>query len=731
MILFYYFLAVILCFIVGFSGCKLLNIYDSYFLKCIRSNISIYILYGLILCICVLETIGLIIPISVLSYLLVLAVLLGSIFFRRDIKLLLLSLSKKDLVCNLALLAIPACIIGLPQLINSELYTIVGDNADIAYYLSSIEWLSSHSILSTIQYSEHFPFYSLAEYMIKQTRIGYDIYGAFLSNVYGLDPHEIFPILATISATCTAIAVYSCILYFTQKRYFSLLLGVYAGICSNTIALVAGEYVVQLCGMGLLLIAMTTIHPLLNRGGCRNSILCGLSVAGVLSVYCEYAIHIFIVSVICFIYYYLKKTVQLKYIFLTIILAIFFNVYGFIKAVVFNISIFFSVSEGGASAIDPYSGRIMGILNLFYTLFGGTSKEYLAGIQLPNILVVVFIVVTVTILYFSFISKKDNERSVFVCTSIFVIAILEIYFMMTGGAYQEYKHITSMSCLFICLIGFGLESFIEKYDIHYIIKVVFSGLLVICILFSISRPLKNYIGLSSTIDSKSMELINATSAICGDQGVGVDSQSFSIDQYMSTVYALRNHEVFLDNESSSYLQYFQKFNDHIQSKYIVYARNTELQVDLSQKDIVWCNDKYVLVEDNTVEEYNRMSLKAVRYGWGYGEFVDVYREADCIVAQAGSARHVLYGPYTTLPEGTYDFILEYDANTLNGTLGVFDVYCNGEILAQVELKGDSCQSVVLQNVEIEDTHDQIEFRVFVNEGVELKVEGILWKESTT
>lgn len=725
MILIYYSITIALCFVVGFTGCKLLKLQDTELLK---STNFIYILIGLVFLVSMMETISLVLPVSISLYLICPLLLAGFIWCYHDLKTIVLSqLRKKDLFFSLILILIPGIVVGLPQLLENELFTVIEDNSDYIFYLSTMDWFQSHNILSEIVYSEHYPFYSFAEYMVNTTRIGYDLFGAFLVGLYNLEPHEVFSILSVLSAGFVAVSVYTCLLYFTGNKYIAVLVGVYTGSCANTIALIVGQYIVQLCGVALLLMSVTAIQHLLCKSSTKDAVLCGLFVSGTLAIYCEYAVYLCLAALLFLAICSFKRTVVAKHICIAIVSAILFNVLGFIKALWFNLKIFLSISAAGASAIDPYNGNIIGLDTLLYTILGGTSKLHLLDHALPKVLTVFLMLGVLAVLYFAFVKSGHFEKNAFCGVVVLLIVIFEAYFRISRGAYQEYKHLATMSCLFLVVAGIAAANLSGIFQFGKYKRILFLTAAIAVTMVSVYAPLKNYTQISTRIDSQTMELRDAVFAVCGNQGVEIGDTEW---HPMRVVYALKDQPVFVGNSSYSYLEYYQKLNKEIDARYKLYARFGEMQIDLSKEEILWMNEQYVLTERISPTWYNSFSMTGSFYGWEYGEDVDVYPDTNLIVANAGNARYALYGPRKDLSPGVYDFVLECEVIQGDGQIGVFDIFSSAVgTLGQAEITGKETQYVLLENIPVSDETTALEYRVFVNEGVELKIEGILWKES--
>lgn len=716
--------SVIMLFIFYLLGCTTIKLFKLQSCKFVKDNVLIPIVIGFVVNVSLLETLGMILPVSIVTIVNIALTVFGAIWCYKDIKLSMCNLKGIEKFV-IASILIPTMIIGLPQIVNNELFIVIGDNPDFAYYVASIEWLKSHSILETVGYSHAYPFYSMAEFMLHSTRIGTDLTGAFVANLFVLEAHEAFSILAVLSSVVLMASVYSIILYFTQNSFCGVLFGVYVAVCGNTIALVAAQYVPQIFGVGCLVLAFASVFELLNKGTYRNAILCGLFVSGVFATYCEYTVYIVIVALVLLLYAISQRKVPVLQILFAIFSAIAFNCYGFYKAVCFNLTILSGILEGGASTIDPYGGQMLGKRKLFGNLIGLSSKEFLMSIDSVYLVCALLGIIGMIVSLIIPIIKKSKNISVFVLINFIVVFGLELYFRSSNGGYQEYKHITTSCTIILCVIGISFGLLWEKIQMNFLSSACLCGMLLVA-LYSVWSPLKYYVNPALSINSETAQLSEAAKLVPANEEIRIDSEIHWLD-YMGAVYALKEHAINLDgnevfeqnNWAVSYLHFFQTF-DTDESRYTIYSRGSEIQALDEYSKVIWCNDKYALVENEQVPLSNRMQITT--RGWGYSEDVRVFRESDCIINTDGKEGSVLYGPYIKIDHGTYDIELEYTVLSADNDIGYFEVCSSDGVIAEEKLQADTC-SIRLRDVSFSD-ENSVEFRVYANEGTIIKVEGI-------
>lgn len=666
-----------------------------------------------------LMILGLFLPINLVTVLL--CVILGASFIIniKEIFQNILQIEKREMtVCGLEIIIF--IIVGLPQILKNELYISTLANNDFAYYIASINWLKEHCILQPVEYSLSHPFNSLAEYMLDYTRIGLDIVGAFFANIFGLEAHEIFPILNVLVIGIIFFVAYEVIYYLSKNNKISLGFAFIAAVSGNTLTLMAKQYSSQLFGVAMLILAFYVVDAFFQKQSRENIILCGMVLSTLFAFYCEFAVYITIYILVYMMRYIVKRKFSFLNFLKMCIGILLINPYGLYKAVKFNLSIFTRVSVNGAQDIDPYSGNMLGIKKTFGCMLG-FSDWLFKDDKCHVAIIIVGISIMLACMFLFIICVKNNKRD-FVVTVIMVFIILEVYFLFSRGAYQEYKNITSFAVVWIVMVGciiaiLGMECKRMKY-LQYLLL----GIYLMITMYGIYEPLKQICNTSFTVDSNTDELKEAVNQIIPQNSeVEIDS-SVGVLDYMAAVYALRDHDVNLNTDSLSYLQYFQRFTDNDPSEYILYGKSYEL---FPEEDIIWSNDKYCLVKRKEYAGYKVIDVTTE--GFVTGTEVFVSEEADYVVNKKGYAGVVLYGPYAHIEKGTYELIMAYTVLSSTENVGYFDIAIEGnQICCQTLNNSLGAHQAIIKNYVFEDTNN-LELRAFVEEDAVIKIEGIKYR----
>ncbi len=581
--------------VLGFAVVQLFHCQESVLVK---KSVLIYILFGFIGSVSLIMILGLFLPLDRVAVLMAaLVVFLFAVNFKK-IRLLFKQSTRSDKAVFLFLF-IPLVVIGLPQLLRHELYTSVVYNNDFALYMASFDWLKTHSILAPVEYSLAYPFYSMARYMIDNTRIGTDVFGAVLCDLFKLEAYEVFPVLIVLSADLVMISVYEFIRHFTGNKTVALSFGLFAAVNGNLLTILLKQYVPQVLGASLLILAFYSIHEFFQSQAREDMIVCALSLSGVMAVYCEFAVYIVLFILMYLILYAAGRKNDLKStgavigkLFCICWLMIMFNIFGAYKAVKFNLDIFTRVHDRGAADIDPYRGNMLGLGKIVGCLLG--ISDYLSEMDIFYQIALAAGCIVACALMIGCIVKDKGAGRKFTVVSILVFLGLECYFRLSKGAYQEYKGITSGSMLMIALLGYMTAVMVSqcksKKFLQYGVITVFACV----ILYSMIGPMDTYFSNQITCDSNSMKLKDAVAQwVPEEEMVELDS-SINIADYISASYALKDRAVNC-NTNLSNLSYFQQFEDDDPSKYIIYPSGYDYSANDSG-ELLWQNNKYALVE---------------------------------------------------------------------------------------------------------------------------------------
>ncbi len=407
--------------------------------------------------ICVTQTLNLLFPVRAVAIAYIPVLLCGAYVCRKELKEFFITVTQNRF--TLCALFLTAFLTLLPCIRYNELLSLHFANNDIAYYLSSMEWLRDSSYFDKIDFTSAAPFNSLANFMLTTTRIGTDILGALTLSYLPLEAHQIFLILcAVFNFLCVISAAYVLkdVLGVSEKRANIVTLFLASG--TAIVELTKQQYAPQIIGVAFFIWFMGNVSAFFSEDRNAYSIFAlALSAIAVISVYSEYASYAVILFVIafavnCFFLKNAKKSLSIILDALKMVaFAFIFNIPGFIIALRFNLDVIFSqISSLGN--IDPYGGNIAGMNTLIRYLFNGDINAFfagktVAGIALSSLFTALACAAIIVIVLLSAVAivkalLKDRCQTVFyLLGALGFFGAYWLFFRSTRYAYGEYKHI--------------------------------------------------------------------------------------------------------------------------------------------------------------------------------------------------------------------------------------------------------------------------------------------------
>ena len=572
MILVYTTLSLVVFWLIGLFVLQALRIGD----RRVKNNPLYPVVVGFCFSLSILMTIGAIIPENIVSIMLI-AIAVGYFIINagKIYGLIARRLSLHDKAL-LVITVIPMTVAGLPQIWKDELFISVLWNNDSGYYISSIDWIKTHTILNSVEYTATYPFYSLADYMLKTTRIGMDVAGAFLANVFHLESYQVFPVIGVLSIVMIMISVYEVINCFSGNQLIAMVFAVLAAISGNSIALLGGQYVPQLFGISLLLLSICEIDSLFCRQDKETTIITGLTLSGLIATYCEFSVYLVPFCIIYFIYFLIKRELHIIGLAKAAAATILFNIYAIIRTIKFLWMIFSRVNNSGITDIDP-KGTMIEIQRLLCMLLGIPDDWGMpSAFEVHNIYYFIgILVVLITVFLVVLLAHKQKMRikwRLFVVWMIIFISY-ELYFRFSGGGYPEYKHVSSGYVFIFCMLGCVLSQISSTRMVYRFGQIGLISGLGCYVIFGLINPLRNSIESNVGVDHTVMKLRNAVNQIVPENVEIEIDDAIPIMAYTGAVYALKDRPLNLNSKSFSYLQYFNSFDDNDPSKYIICSKN--------------------------------------------------------------------------------------------------------------------------------------------------------------
>lgn len=578
---------------------------------------------GVLLTVCLEETLFIFFPIKYSSLIFLIIILISIFKYKKNI----LEIMKywKTMKIYITIIMFSCFMVAIPSLKYFNLNSTQLMNNDIAYYLSSMDWIYNHNFLSSngllVQHLDQ-PFYIPALYMIKITRIGTDVLGATLMRILFLKPHQIFSVLGILFVGI-AISTYgflsSYILRFNKKA--NILILTILSFSNNWMELYRMQYIPQILGIAGLIAFFGLLLEFLKNHNKQNIILFSLILSGTLSVYSEFAstLFLFIVLILVFLLINDKKYFKTKFfkILKGCLLTFIISPLGMYKALKFNIMM---IQSKGDSVGDPYSGVFIPFKIYIQNLIGFREfhniSQFTTRIEyILFILTIIIILVSIASVIFVVLRKFNSINMIFITILLYFIFI-NFYFLKIHYAYAQYKYLISLQTFIIFIIFFMFKQAIEIMSnsknrfIFLILTINLTGIFIVLNLSSNNLqllPEKEYF----YYDKYLSEISKIAKTLPPDS---VYKVSGSFNDIHASVYALKDQKVNIEGNS-----YFVKDN-RIPFK-VVYEKpknpnkiDYELEFKSHQndiihykKDLIWENKKYKITKFNN-NEYIKVNL---------------------------------------------------------------------------------------------------------------------------
>ena len=715
MILFYAVLSLLIFWMTGYSVLRLLHIGE----ERMKRNPLFPVLIGFCVFLSIVMTLGMFLPVNVVVIILAVG-LTASFFFhiRRIYSFFVLETGTGEKAFLFAAL-IPMVIAGLPQILRNELYISILTNNDCGYYIASMDWLKHHTLLAPVEFSMTHPFYSMAEFMVEDTRIGTDVTGAFFMNLFHLEAYQVFPLIHRRAISLIMIAVYEVISFFSGNRLIAVVIAILAAVNGNHISQMGSQYVPQLIGISLLLLSLYELDRFFHKPDKEAVIAVGFALSGLLATYCEFGVYIVPFGLVYLFVFLIKRKLNLIALLKAAALTVILNVFGFCRAVSFLLSIYNRVRGLGITDIDPNGNLLEG--SKLAGLLTGLSDGWIDETVCYTIGIVILVITAVCGILLIIRKKALRGRLMFFVWAVMFFCY-ELYFRSSGGGYPEYKHISS-GCVFVfCIIGCILARIPLKTRIHQTAVAIILILLCWFVYSGLAKPMRRTLKTNFMMDRRIMELEEAAKwMVPADEEIEVDDSVQTI-YYMGASYALKDRVLNMNTGGSSYLQFFNQFHDNDPSAYVVYSRGYEVSLP-KDEEVLWMNDRYVLVKKRDIQPYKWFHITGTGFVSPARVFVS---EAADYVQNNGEEGFVLFGPYF-LMDGRYEIIMEYTVPADSQNSGNLQIAADGETLMDIPMESaPGPHTIRLSDQMFEDAHNT-EFRVSAKKGYTVRIDGIKYR----
>lgn len=632
-------------------------------------------LIGAGITVCATQTLNIVLPARAIAVIYTPLIIYGIVKFRKEIFGFFRTFLKNRVVLGAAFVSVILAV--LPCIGYNSFLTLHFANNDAAYYFSSIEWLRDNSVVqafsSGIYFSDTHPFDSLADYIIKTTRIGTDILIALIISYLPLRAYQVYLLMcAVFCALCVFAASYASEHVFGMSKTACRLLSVLLGTGTGVVELIKQQYMPQIFGISFFVFFICCVYKFFfaEDNKAWNTVMLSLSLISLVSVYSEYASYAFVVFAISF---FIKTVLRrnIKVIFADLVrafkmlgVAIILNLPGFIIALKFNINIIIS-SLSDLSAIDPYGGCIADLStvvkyfsNVDIPAFGQSYQ--ISGKIIPTLfvnlcwIIVLATALTVAALIVKAVISDHGEKSLFLGGCVLFFVAYWGFFRMTRYAYGEYKHVhLTITAIFIAIFYFvdtALKTNLIKKPVMALsltktVLARFICVIVVCVsvcnTFGFSQISKSPYRFDDSMD----ELAEAVEQyVPAGECVGVLNNLYF--QAHATVYALSDtdYEVSLMN-NISYFTYFVNPRTEYPDYYVLPISQIGTYGELLSKEdytLLWKNSSYVILKSNQKVKAFKVSGFSDLYDTAKPQmFCNIGKEASFVIANTDSVERLV------------------------------------------------------------------------------------------
>ena len=569
-------------------------------------NKVLYPVIGSIFLIWFLQLSNLFFSVKNISYILLIFFLASLFFSGKDFISCVFRIRKNIFLIILLIFSLIIC--SLPVLIHGGICSIQNFNNDIIYYLSSMDWLQNHSWLEKIEYSFNQPYFALAEYILRYTRYGLDLLGAFFMSIFNFEAHEIYFALSVAVSNLLCIAF-----YYTSRFLFEidnvrvkmgLTIIISGGVLTN---LIASQYAPQILGMAYMILFIGLIIKEIENENYKNNLFfISLIISATITTYAEYAVNIAAIMIVLFVIYSyqnrkFKYAIKDKFVRFVKIAAvsIIINPIAIIVGVRLNFRIL-GLASDGISNIDPFLGKIKNIYDFIAQILGmqdATRLDLYAPNSLSSLYKVCMIILIIILVIGCIIgSKKKGDTKKYILGIIIFYSLYELYFRLVKNAYGEYKHLISIAPVILIFILYLWDFFEISEKIKTIIgeiSVIFIITGNLALLYSDYQP-RDLVYFDEEVE----EVKDSYSLIPEDEIPGV----LNTDAWFqhSIVYALKNENLVLTGSGRSYFSLLMDIDD-IMTKYLYceYEKNNLFNVDIFEinSETLWHNERFALIKN--------------------------------------------------------------------------------------------------------------------------------------
>ena len=660
---------------------------------------------------------------------LIIVLMLFIIRFKKIIDLLEKQISN---ISFMLLVVVSVIVFCLPVIQNLELVSFTHTNNDLIYYLADMEWLTNHTYFEKPTFDAISPYYYVTQNMyVHYSRLGFDVVGSLIMNIFKLDAYQIFLSYTVCIITCQNIVfVYFAQYIFKLNEKLSWCLGAMLIISLNSWNMLGFEYGPQIFGVmcmaGVIFGLIAFIKELSNVWFVFTILMFSAN----LGVYSEFAYYLFFIFVIIMIFticFYRKKEMlkkRIRGICLIGISGLIICIPATYKVIRYYLYLLDATNSGVESLnadgwIKVENSDILS--NIFGLSFSpnsdvGTSFAYI-GTGIAYIIAIILVIFLIDKLR----RKKEFAIVAYIGIIVFFI-ILEIVFAAIAFDYGEYKHLISIQPFIYLLLFISISQLSETLKSGVFVS---EAILLVILLGNILQiqncfPLDSY----NVYGADLKELRQVSKKFDDDLNILIP-QEYECDEQHQIIYALKDCNLIIPGSS-----YYYKYSEHnIFSANAVIIDKEKADKQYMKGNLLYSTNKFEIYSFDYGKNYftdGKLDLKLTNKKFETSE--DCLKHGKEIFCMSEKAGFKIWGPYIQVPRGKYkidsSMVLLNDINNQD-VIGRFQI-CDAskdEVLFEKEITSEETD-IDDWEFELNEDYENIEFRYYIESGVDICIKNL-------
>lgn len=477
---------------------------------------------------------------------------------------------------------LPSLYAGLPT-------SFASINNDLIFYLSIPEWLIEKSYFSFSVSDSFHPFFSIAEiHFSRFSRVGADYFNTLGMTFFNTDAIHTFNVIS-----CFFVFLFSLSVYYTCKYSFrfsnEIVFTAVILVTINTLLfwMFTTQYMPQIGGNAFYVLSAGFIYRIINEKSKTLILPTCLSISGLIAVYSEYSLYLFIPAIIFLgisgFRDFRNMKSYVKILAWIIPLVALLNPVSTFLAVKYNY--FAYTSTQNSTGIVEY----IPFINQVLMVFGFKSLDY----SLPSGMHVVLAMIFLVFVALGLLKMGNKVKLYLLVYSIFIISLFLYLNFINKFPYGYYKTLMFSQPFAIILFSIGLNFLITKYSILKNTRIILVGFLLIINLLQISKLEKVILTKGLLVTNEYNEIKEINNLIPKNEILSIENVTKDEEHILS--FLLKDTKISFKNSNSYFAP--SSIPEELRSNYTLKGRGDILNYSSS---LIWHNEKMNLYKNFNV-----------------------------------------------------------------------------------------------------------------------------------